>query len=159
MHSLGIMHADLKPANILMRPEAFVRERWVLWSITGSTDSQQERGLVFRGCISGRGCIFQVVLLDPGNAELASAALRTRPRLRHGVIQVCTEEYRAPDLFLGNTRFDQALDMWSLGCVAVELVGRYPLFTVGRSATCASDYLKMHLQCLGSPPTSAGNSC
>ena len=154
MHSLGIMHADLKPANILMRPEAFARERWALWSIAGSAEDQQERDLVFRGCISGRGCIFQVVLSDLGNAELASAALRTRPKLSHGVIQVCTEEYRAPDLFLGNTRFDQALDMWSLGCVAVELVGRRPLFSVGRSLTCASDYLKMHLRCLGSPSIS-----
>ena len=41
---------------------------------------------------------------------------------------VCTPETRAPDVFLGNTRFGTDLDMWSLGCVAAEMYLRCPLF-------------------------------
>ena len=54
-------------------------------------------------------------------------------------------------MFLENNNFDQALGMWSLGCVAVELLSRKPLFRVEKQAPCASDYLLLHLNCLGSP--------
>ena len=36
--------------------------------------------------------------------------------------RVVTLWYRAPELLLGSDTYDQAIDMWALGCVFVELL-------------------------------------
>ncbi|KAM3420998.1 hypothetical protein BST61_g1424 [Cercospora zeina] len=41
---------------------------------------------------------------------------------------VVTLWYRAPELLLGTTTYDSAIDIWSLGCIFGELVTRDPLF-------------------------------
>ena len=73
MHDLGILHADLKPANIFMRPETFAATAWTKWVVASSSKTNSA---VFQGCISPKGCIFKVVLGDLGNAELANPAER-----------------------------------------------------------------------------------
>ena len=151
MHDLGVLHADLKPANILMRPETFAATAWTEWLVASSSKTNSA---VFKGCISPKGCIFKVVLADLGNAELANPAERMHQR-RDGEVYVCIREYRPPDMWLGNTEFDQALDMWSLGCVAVELKLRTPLFWPETATPCARDYLSLHLHNLGSPSEEA----
>lgn len=40
---------------------------------------------------------------------------------------VVTLWYRAPELLLGATTYDSAIDMWSLGCIFAELLTRHPL--------------------------------
>lgn len=40
---------------------------------------------------------------------------------------VVTLWYRAPELLLGAEKYDQAIDMWSIGCIFGELLGRTPL--------------------------------
>ena len=40
---------------------------------------------------------------------------------------VVTLWYRAPELLLGATRYGQAIDMWSVGCIFGELLTREPL--------------------------------
>ena len=38
--------------------------------------------------------------------------------------KVTTMWYRAPEMLLGSRSYDFAVDMWALGCVCVEMVGR-----------------------------------
>lgn len=40
---------------------------------------------------------------------------------------VITLWYRAPELLLGTTRYDSAIDVWSIGCIFGELVRKEPL--------------------------------
>ena len=40
---------------------------------------------------------------------------------------ICSRFYRAPELLLGSTQYTTAIDMWSLGCVMVELCLLAPL--------------------------------
>jgi cell division cycle 2-like protein len=40
---------------------------------------------------------------------------------------VVTLWYRAPELLLGTTTYDSAIDMWSMGCVFGELLSKQPL--------------------------------
>ena len=41
---------------------------------------------------------------------------------------VCTRWYRSPELLLSWTEYDTAIDMWSVGCILGEMLGRRPLF-------------------------------
>ena len=40
---------------------------------------------------------------------------------------VVTLWYRAPELLLGTDKYDQAIDMWSIGCIFGELLTKQPL--------------------------------
>uniref|UniRef100_A0A669C641 Protein kinase domain-containing protein n=1 Tax=Oreochromis niloticus TaxID=8128 RepID=A0A669C641_ORENI len=85
--SVGIVHADLKPANIMVvnRHESPVK----------------------------------VKLIDFGLACPASAV---SPGYRVGTVGYC-----APEVMLG-IPYDEAIDMWALGLVAVELATGVPLY-------------------------------
>ena len=76
----------------------------------------------------------QVVLGDLGCVEPTDPHHRLVKKLRpsdsNADVGVTTPHYRPPDVFLGNLRFQEDLDMWSLGCVAAELYSRRPLICV-----------------------------
>ena len=61
---------------------------------------------------------------------------------------VVTLWYRAPELLLGATTYDFAIDVWSLGCIFAELITRDPLFQGSREV----DQLLKIFDLLG-PPT------
>ena len=39
-----------------------------------------------------------------------------------------TRWYRPPELLLNTKEYTQAIDIWSVGCILAEIVGRRPLF-------------------------------
>lgn len=41
---------------------------------------------------------------------------------------VATRWYRAPEILLGSTKYTTGVDMWSVGCILGELLGRKPVF-------------------------------
>uniref|UniRef100_A0A3P8NMD5 Protein kinase domain-containing protein n=1 Tax=Astatotilapia calliptera TaxID=8154 RepID=A0A3P8NMD5_ASTCA len=85
--SLGIVHADLKPGNIM------VVDRYE--------------------------CPIKVKLTDFGFACPASTVIPGDC--------VGTVGYKAPEVMIGSL-FNEAIDMWSLGLVAVELATGYPFY-------------------------------
>uniref|UniRef100_A0A669C0C9 Protein kinase domain-containing protein n=1 Tax=Oreochromis niloticus TaxID=8128 RepID=A0A669C0C9_ORENI len=85
--SVGIVHADLKPGNIMV--------------------------------VNRHESPIKVKLIDFGLAFPASALI---PGYRVGTVGYC-----APEIMLG-TSYDEAIDMWSLGLVAVELATGLPLY-------------------------------
>jgi nemo like kinase len=42
--------------------------------------------------------------------------------------EVVTQYYRAPELLLGAQHYAYAIDVWSVGCIFAELLGRRILF-------------------------------
>ena len=44
------------------------------------------------------------------------------------VSYICSRYYRAPELIFGSTDYTTAIDVWSSGCVAAELLLGAPLF-------------------------------
>jgi serine/threonine protein kinase len=44
---------------------------------------------------------------------------------------VVTRWYRAPELLLSCDHYTASIDMWSVGCILAELLGRRPLFPGG----------------------------
>jgi len=63
---------------------------------------------------------------------------------------VVTRWYRAPELLLSCDTYGPAIDIWSVGCILGELLGRRPMFP-GKDYI---DQLKLIIQKLGSPPES-----
>ena len=41
---------------------------------------------------------------------------------------VVTRWYRAPEVILNASEYTKAVDVWSIGCILAELLGRTPLF-------------------------------
>ena len=60
---------------------------------------------------------------------------------------VVTRWYRAPELLLSCDHYTAAIDMWSVGCILAELLGRRPLFP-GKDYV---DQLKLIVRALGPP--------
>ena len=97
----------------------------------------------------------KVVIADLGSAHLASPDERfiKKPKVKDSTVPICTVHYRAPDVFLGSTRFGADLDMWSLGCVAAELFLRGPLFQPRQGSIEQPELLTLDAQfkVLGTP--------
>lgn len=61
--------------------------------------------------------------------------------------EVVTLWYRAPDVLLGSTNYTTSIDMWSVGCMLVELYTGKPFFP-GKDN---QDQLRWIFKCLGTP--------
>lgn len=62
-------------------------------------------------------------------------------------LEVVTQYYRAPELLAGCKHYDTAIDMWSVGCIFAELLGRRILFEASNPTT----QLEMITDLLGAP--------
>lgn len=62
-------------------------------------------------------------------------------------LEVVTQYYRAPELLAGCKHYDTAIDMWSVGCIFAELLGRRILF----EASSPTAQLEMITDLLGTP--------
>ena len=63
---------------------------------------------------------------------------------------VATRWYRAPEILLGSTKYDQGVDMWSIGCILGELLGGQPLFP----GTSTMNQLDRIIEVIGFPTKS-----
>ncbi|CAB1106559.1 unnamed protein product [Ectocarpus sp. CCAP 1310/34] len=73
----------------------------------------------------------QNLLLDPQTHVLKLCDFGSAKILVRGepnVSYICSRYYRAPELIFGSTDYTCAIDTWSLGCVAAELLLGEPLF-------------------------------
>jgi len=91
-HCRGVVHRDLKPENIMVRKPAGVAVDEV-----------------------------EVKLIDFGLAACCASKLPAGRRPAAG-FKVGTRSYAAPEVLLGNSEVDPALDMWSAGMVLHALV-------------------------------------
>jgi len=116
LYEYKIAHRDLKPENILLRRDSVEaggeRTKWIE-SDNASIDTR-------------------VAICDFGNAKVLEGN-------EESISYVCTRMYRAPELVLGSVRYDCAVDMWSLGCIIVEMGLTTPLFGVTIEQTVGSD--------------------
>lgn len=44
------------------------------------------------------------------------------------MVYICSRYYRAPELIFGQSDYEFEIDMWSIGCVLVEMVSLEPIF-------------------------------
>ena len=121
VHSANIIHRDLKPANLLINSDCklAICDFGLSRGIPNLNDSLRS------------------------NMPISKAA----SEVKHFTHYVVTRWYRAPELLAESEDYGKAIDIWSVGCILAEILGRRVLFR-GR------DYLhQMHciLRIIGTP--------
>jgi serine/threonine protein kinase len=81
----------------------------------------------------------RLVICDFGSAKI----LTNEPNLPY----ICSRCYRAPELIFGASYYTTMIDIWSMGCVILEMIHGSPLF-VGESSI---DHLIEVIKVLGTP--------
>ncbi|KAH8876844.1 Homeodomain-interacting protein kinase 3 isoform 1 [Schistosoma japonicum] len=110
LKTLGLIHADLKPENIMLV----------------NPHSENMR--------------YRVKVIDFGSACHSSKAVQNT--------YLQSRYYRAPEILLG-LPFDEAIDMWSLGCVLAELFLGWPLYP----GSSEYDQMRYIVETQGLPPS------
>ena len=111
-HETGVVHSDIKPENIMLRPDGYVK---VLdFGIAKLTEQQPASGLHGVGTIT---------------------VLQARPELLLG-----TARYMSPEQTRGQA-VDTRSDIWSLGVVLYEMVGGIPPFSGETPSDCIASIL------------------
>ena len=63
------------------------------------------------------------------NLKIADLNLaRKFENIHHITEYVVTRWYRAPEILLSTADYTKAIDIWSIGCIFAELLGRTPIF-------------------------------
>lgn len=121
VHNAGLIHADIKPHNILMGTRALHNvavQQAVLPSLP--LGAAEHSGLAFHAPTCTQAALdpesTQVNLIDLGNA------------IAFGDVHACCSDfevaplgYRAPELLLGCPAIDFKIDVWGLGMVLLEM--------------------------------------
>eukprot|EP00475_Leptophrys_vorax_P029109 TRINITY_DN4249_c0_g1_i3.p2 TRINITY_DN4249_c0_g1~~TRINITY_DN4249_c0_g1_i3.p2 ORF type:complete len:410 (+),score=113.51 TRINITY_DN4249_c0_g1_i3:431-1660(+) len=81
--------------------------------------------------------------------DFGLARIFTKPpkRTRNMTDYVATRWYRAPEVILSWKKYGKAIDIWAVGCILAELIGRKPIFP-GKDAF---HQLSLIVNILGSP--------
>lgn len=110
IHFSGYLHRDLKTSNILITELKKENEAKSgvhpinQWAPESQSSNHRE---------------FSIKICDFGMARLKAKEMTP------GVV---TLWYRAPEILLGAMKYDGAADIWSLGCILLELFNKHPVF-------------------------------
>ncbi|PKX99621.1 serine protein kinase [Aspergillus novofumigatus IBT 16806] len=149
LHTLGIIHCDLQPANILfsmvglansethLQPPEFSPVRWLEGTVVDDSapkyllPTQRPRGHLDEADFSE----FEVKIRDLGGAVSCRQGDR-KP--------VSPRALRTPELIRRNT-WDAGIDIWTLGCLVFELATNEPLFPLGTFGLTAEEIDQEHI--------------
>ena len=102
------------------------------------------RDLKPRNLLINSNCVLKVA--DFGLSRIYNPTNETK--ITNMTDYVTTRWYRAPEVLVGWSKYTAAVDMWAVGTILAELIGRSPLFP-------GSDSLKqldMIVRLMGKPP-------
>lgn len=118
LHDLRLIHTDLKPENILLYDDSFTKKALVSNTIRSSyAHLKKNKFKKFPKMFK--------ILRDP-SIQIIDFGSAIFDDEYHSCI-VSTRHYRAPEIILG-IGWSFPCDMWSIGCILVELIIGEPLF-------------------------------
>eukprot|EP01055_Gregarina_sp_Pseudo9_P005305 Gregarina_sp_Pseudo_9__5304@NODE_618_length_2478_cov_331_368594_g584_i0_p1_GENE_NODE_618_length_2478_cov_331_368594_g584_i0NODE_618_length_2478_cov_331_368594_g584_i0_p1_ORF_typecomplete_len431_score103_17Pkinase/PF00069_25/7_5e64Pkinase_Tyr/PF07714_17/8_6e37Kdo/PF06293_14/6_7e09Kinaselike/PF14531_6/8_8e08Pkinase_fungal/PF17667_1/7_8e02Pkinase_fungal/PF17667_1/5e07Pkinase_fungal/PF17667_1/4_1e03RIO1/PF01163_22/4_5e05WaaY/PF06176_11/2_4e03WaaY/PF06176_11/9_7e05FTA2/PF13095_6/1_8e03FTA2/PF13095_6/ len=104
IHSAGIYHRDLKPANCLVNQDCTVKI--CDFGLARTVDKP---------------AVIQRLPASPRDENTVVAVPHTKNLKAQLTGHVVTRWYRAPELILLQENYTEAIDVWSVGCIAAEL--------------------------------------
>ncbi|KAH8739549.1 serine/threonine protein kinase KKIALRE [Cryptosporidium ryanae] len=122
-HSMGIIHRDVKPENILIK------------------ESQKKGDIELKLCDFGFARFIQNKNYQTKNDDNKYLSNSNRPLTSY----VSTRWYRSPELLVKSTEYGASIDIWAVGCIMAELIDGEPLFP----GTCDVDQLYLIRNCIG----------
>lgn len=66
--------------------------------------------------------------VSPQICDFGLARVEESDEARHMTQEVVTQYYRAPEILMGSRHYSNSIDIWSVGCIFAELLGRRILF-------------------------------
>lgn len=139
---LQVLHRDLKPNNLLVNKNCDLKicDFGLARGVDDSVSQQLTEYVVTRwyGCTA---------VLFAMHDEVSFACL-SEPIVAALPLALC--RYRAPELLVENATYDQGIDIWSVGCILAECLGRKALLP-------GKDYLqqlRLIIETLGQPSES-----
>eukprot|EP00316_Scyphosphaera_apsteinii_P008378 CAMPEP_0119333476 /NCGR_PEP_ID=MMETSP1333-20130426/85250_1 /TAXON_ID=418940 /ORGANISM="Scyphosphaera apsteinii, Strain RCC1455" /LENGTH=454 /DNA_ID=CAMNT_0007343555 /DNA_START=27 /DNA_END=1388 /DNA_ORIENTATION=- len=129
--------------------------QYILWQLFRALRYMHRAGVVHRdmkptNILLNRDC--ELALADLGLARhMQTSPMRSpqadRPNNGRLTKYVVTRWYRAPELLVQNQRYNEAVDMWSIGCILAEVIGAKALFP-GKDSL---HQLRLIVELLGAP--------
>jgi len=135
LHSANVVHRELKPANILANKNCDLK----------ICDLGLDHGI-----IKDEDNTVQKLIDNPNLPVEISNNMIYDDSKRELTEKVIARWYRAPEIILNPNDYTKAVDVWSIGCIFAELLGRQPLFPSDNYL----DELQKVISVLGSPSES-----
>ncbi|OXB59637.1 hypothetical protein ASZ78_016528 [Callipepla squamata] len=108
----------------------------VVWSVTDPRDGKRvalkKMPNVFQNLVSCKRVFRELKMLcffkHDNICDFGLARVEELDESRHMTQEVVTQYYRAPEILMGSRHYSNAIDIWSVGCIFAELLGRRILF-------------------------------
>ncbi|GAB9467125.1 hypothetical protein Gpo141_00004483 [Globisporangium polare] len=153
LHDNGVLHRDLKPGNLLLSKtcQLKIADFGLARKFPKSHQHSSTTGTGITSTLERPRSA--PAASSSGSSTSGSSNPGTRPLDRAPMTEhVVTRWYRAPELMLQpDGLYDQSVDMWSVGCIFAEILGRKALFP-GKNFL---HQLALIFDVLGTPPVEA----
>lgn len=133
MHSHNIAHRDIKPSNLLISGFSSYNSPPSDHSTESSTSTPSNGPLDNKEEEEEDTDLLSLHIADFGLARPIGAPARQNS------CNVVSLWYRAPELLRGNSHYTTAIDIWSAGCVLVEMLNGSACFRTKEPAQQTSD--------------------
>ncbi|XP_072325877.1 serine/threonine-protein kinase NLK isoform X6 [Scyliorhinus torazame] len=121
-----LMQSDLHKIIVSPQPLSSDHVKVFLYQILRGLKYLHSAGILHRDIKPGNllvnsNCVLKI-------CDFGLARVEELDESRHMTQEVVTQYYRAPEILMGSHHYTNAIDIWSVGCIFAELLGRRILF-------------------------------
>lgn len=149
-----LMQSDLHKVIVSPQPLSSDHIKVFLYQILRGLKYLHSAGILHRDIKPGNllvnsNCVLKI-------CDFGLARVEEPDEMQHMTQEVVTQYYRAPEILMGSRHYSNAIDIWSVGCIFAELLGRRILF----QAQSPIQQLDLITDLLGTPqPCAMRSAC
>nr|XP_051676970.1 serine/threonine-protein kinase NLK2-like [Oryctolagus cuniculus] len=124
------MQSDLHKIIVSPQPLSSDHVKVFLYQILRGLKYLHSAGILRRDIKPGNLLVNSNCILK--NCDFGLARVEELDESRHMTREVVTQYYQAPEILMGSHHYGNDIDIWSVGCIFAELLGRRILFQAQR---------------------------